>query len=185
MVLHGVKKNRISCGRRARLIEDLKKCHSRFYQAHKLESSTKTRCSLANCITNWSSAQPVKVSARSESFNRKWLIKLRQLQHRLNHHRHLQTVKSLLTSFRLVLTPIHHQSQFVHKIVSIVKRCRFRHPLPNMKSPHSSSLIGLTRGSVPTILSKDNLAPSERSKARVWKSSRSNSFPQIGWHKAN
>ncbi|YP_008992376.1 hypothetical protein Salmi_Mp110 (mitochondrion) [Salvia miltiorrhiza] len=86
-------------------------------QAHKLESSTKTRCSLANCITNWSSAQPVKVSARSESFNR--LIKLRQLQHRLNHHRHLQTVKSPLTSFRLVLTLIHHQSQFVHKIVSI------------------------------------------------------------------
>ncbi|GER39136.1 NADH-dependent glutamate synthase 1 [Striga asiatica] len=31
-----------------------------FYQAHKLESSTKTRCSLANCITNWLSAQPVK-----------------------------------------------------------------------------------------------------------------------------
>ncbi|KAG6621662.1 hypothetical protein I3842_Q007800 [Carya illinoinensis] len=90
------------------------------FASTKLESSTKTRCSLANCITNWSSAPPVKVSARSESFNRKWLIKLRQLQHRLNHHRHLQTVKSLLTSFRLVLTPIHHQSQFVHKIVSIV-----------------------------------------------------------------
>lgn len=90
-------------------IPSRKRQHAQSVIANSFASTKPTSLSLQPrpiCITNWKSAQPIKVSAKSERKPRKWLIKLRQLQHRFNHHRYLQTVKSLLTSFRLVLTPI-------------------------------------------------------------------------------
>lgn len=91
-------------------IPSRKRQHTQSVIANSFASTKPTSLSLQPrpiCITNWKSAQPIKVSAKSERKPRKWLIKLRQLQHRFNHHRYLQTVKkSLLTSFKLVLTPI-------------------------------------------------------------------------------